>query len=151
ITVLFGPSGTGKTTALRCLAGLELPTEGTIEFNGELWLDRSTNRLVPPQARGVGLVSQDYALFPHLTVTGNIGFGLRAFARADRERRVAEMMTLFGLGGLERRLPRELSGGQQQRVALARAAARNPRLLLLDEPLSALDLPARRQVRTELR
>jgi molybdate transport system ATP-binding protein len=151
VTVLFGPSGAGKTTVLRCVAGLELPDEGTIEFDGERWVDRQNNQLVPPQSRGVGFVSQDYALFPHLSVAGNIAFGLRALPRGERERRVAEMIALFSLAGLATRLPRELSGGQLQRVALARAAARNPRLLLLDEPLSALDAPSRRQVRTELR
>jgi molybdate transport system ATP-binding protein len=150
-TVLFGPSGSGKTTVLRCLAGLERPDAGTIRFSGETWADSLARVWVPPQLRGAGYLSQDYALFPHLTVGGNVAYGLGDFRRSDRRQRVAEMLTLFGLAGLEGRYPAQLSGGQQQRVALARALARRPRLLLLDEPLSALDAPTRGEVRRELR
>jgi molybdate transport system ATP-binding protein len=147
VAVLFGPSGCGKTTALRCLAGLERPDEGRIEFAGETWFDAGRRVCRPPQRRGVGFLFQDYALFPHLTVAGNVGFGL---SRAER-RRVGEVLDRFGLAGLGDRYPRQLSGGQQQRVALARVLVRRPRLLLLDEPLSALDDPTREQVRQELR
>jgi molybdate transport system ATP-binding protein len=151
VTVLFGPSGSGKTTVLRCLAGLERPDEGHIRFGTETWFDAGRGIHLPPQRRGIGYLSQDYALFPHLTVADNIGYGLGSLSRAERRRRVGEMIGLFGLTGLEGRYPRQVSGGQQQRVALARALARRPRLLLLDEPLSALDAPTREQLRRELR
>jgi molybdate transport system ATP-binding protein len=151
VTVLFGPSGSGKTTVLRCLAGLERPGEGTIQFDGETWFDAGANKSVPVQRRNIGFVPQDYALFPHLTVAANIGYGLHALGAAQRTARVDEITRRLGLDGLETRLPRELSGGQQQRVALARVLARHPRLLLLDEPLSALDTPTRQRLRGELR
>jgi molybdate transport system ATP-binding protein len=151
VTVLFGESGCGKTTVLRCLAGLERPEEGRIEFGSQVWFDASLRRFAPPQERNIGFVSQDYALFPHLTVGRNIGYGLRGLSAVEREGRVVETARWLGLDGLENRLPRELSGGQQQRVALARAMVRRPRLLLLDEPLSALDAPTRHRVRAELR
>lgn len=151
VTVLFGQSGCGKTTVLRCLAGLEQPEEGRIEFEGATWFDSSQNRFVPPQQRHLGFVPQDYALFPHLTVAGNITYGLGRLSASERKARLVETARWLGLEGLEQRLPRELSGGQQQRVALARAVARRPRLLLLDEPLSALDAPTRQRVRGELR
>jgi molybdate transport system ATP-binding protein len=151
VAVLFGPSGCGKTTALRCLAGLERPNEGRIAFAGETWFDAGGRVCLPPQRRGVGFLFQEYALFPHLTVVGNVGYGLSGLPRAERRQRVGEVLARFGLAGLERRYPRQLSGGQQQRVALARVVVRRPRLLLLDEPLSALDDPTREQVRHELR
>jgi molybdate transport system ATP-binding protein len=151
VTVLFGPSGSGKTTVLRCLAGLERPDRGQIHFGPEAWFDAGAGIHLPPQQRGIGYLSQDYALFPHLTVAGNIGYGLGGLEAEERQRRIEEMVRLFGLTGLERRYPRQVSGGQQQRVALARALARRPRLLLLDEPLSALDVPTREQLRRELR
>jgi molybdate transport system ATP-binding protein len=151
VTVLFGPSGSGKTTVLRCLAGLERPDEGHIRFGTETWFDAGRGIHLPPQRRGIGYLSQDYALFPHLTVADNIGYGLGGLDAAEQRRRVGEMIGLFGLTGLEGRYPRQVSGGQQQRVALARALARRPRLLLLDEPLSALDAPTREQLRRELR
>jgi molybdate transport system ATP-binding protein len=151
VTVLFGPSGSGKTTVLRCLAGLERPDRGQIRFGPETWFDAGAGIHLPPQRRGIGYLSQDYALFPHLTVAGNIGYGLGGLDATERRRRIDEMVRLFGLTGLERRYPRQVSGGQQQRVALARALARRPRLLLLDEPLSALDVPTREQLRRELR
>jgi ABC-type nitrate/sulfonate/bicarbonate transport system ATPase subunit len=151
VTVLFGPSGSGETTVLRCLAGLERPDPGQIRFGAETWFDTAAGVHLPPQRRGVGYLAQDYALLPHLTVAGNIGYGLVGLDATERQRRIDEMVRLFGLTGLERRYPRQVSGGQQQRVALARALARRRRLLLLDEPLSALDVPTREQLRRELR
>jgi molybdate transport system ATP-binding protein len=150
VTVLFGPSGSGKTTILRCLAGLETPDAGEIFFGEETWFAGGKN-LLPPKDRRLGFVPQDYALFPHLTVAANIAYGLHHRSAADKKARVAEMVSWLGLDGLEARLPSELSGGQQQRVALARAVARQPRLLLLDEPLTALDTPTRQRLRGELR
>jgi molybdate transport system ATP-binding protein len=150
VTVLFGPSGSGKTTLLRCLAGLEIPEAGEIVFENETWCAAGKNR-VPPRDRRLGFVPQDYALFPHLTVAANIAYGLAGQTVAQKKARVAELASWLGLDGLAGRFPRELSGGQQQRVALARAVARPPRLLLLDEPLSALDAPARLRLRGELR
>jgi molybdate transport system ATP-binding protein len=151
VTVLFGPSGSGKTTVLRCLAGLERPDRGTIACGADVWFDAARRLSLPPQRRDIGYLAQDYALFPHLTVTDNIGYGLTALSAAERRRRVGELLDLFSLSDLAGRRPHQLSGGQQQRVALARAMARRPRLLLLDEPLSALDAPTREQLRRELR
>ena len=151
VAVLFGPSGGGKTTALRCLAGLDRPDEGRIGFGTETWFDATRRVNLRPQRRGVGFLAQEYALFPHRTVVGNVGYGLGGLPRRDRLRRVADVLDRFGLTGLGDRYPHQLSGGQQQRVALARTLARRPRLLLLDEPLSALDEPTRDQVRHELR
>lgn len=151
VTVLFGLSGSGKTTVLRCLAGLERLTSGRIIFGHEVWADVEQGVMESPQKRAVGYVFQDYALFPHMTVAQNIAYGMSGRSRAERQRQVAELIEQMQLTGLENRRPRALSGGQQQRVALARALARNPRLLLLDEPLSALDLPTRLRLRVELR
>lgn len=151
VTVLFGPSGCGKTTVLRCLAGLEQPEEGTIQFGAETWFDAAQNLCLAPQQRGIGFVFQDYALFPHLSVAGNIGYGLRGLTTAGREQRVREMLERFGLADVAQQRPRQLSGGQQQRAALARALMCRPRLLLLDEPLSALDAALREELRGELR
>jgi molybdate transport system ATP-binding protein len=149
--VLFGPSGSGKTTIVRSLAGLEWPERGTIRFISRTWLDTNSKIRVAPQQRQIGYMAQDYALFPTYTVAGNIAYGLGSLLPAERKRRVAEMVELFRLEGLEEAKPQELSGGQQQRVALARAVAPRPQLLLLDEPLSALDVPTRLQLRGELR
>lgn len=151
ITVLFGESGSGKTTILRCLAGLDRPDRGHIRFEETTWFDAGQDLFCSPQRRSVGYLSQDYALFPHLNVARNIAYGLGKLGAAARRERVEKMLRLFGLAGLERRWPRQLSGGQQQRVALARALVRQPRLLLLDEPLSALDAPTRDHLRRELR
>lgn len=151
VTALLGPSGCGKTTVLRSLSGLERPEEGFICFGAEVWLDSSQGIFLPPQRRGIGQMFQEYALFPHLTAGENIGFGLSGSPRQARQQRVAEMLEFMRLGGLEKRFPRELSGGEQQRVALARALAHKPRLLLLDEPLAALDGPTRTELRHELR
>jgi molybdate transport system ATP-binding protein len=158
ITVLFGASGSGKTTVLRCLAGLEIPDKGEIKFGDEVWFQKSgkqkaesRNIFLPARKRGAGFVPQDYSLFPHLAVAGNVGYGLNDLPATERAARVLETLRWLGLDGLEKRMPRELSGGQQQRVALARAVVRRPRLLLLDEPLAALDTPTRLRLRGELR
>ena len=151
VLILFGPSGSGKTTILRSVAGLEWPEEGTIQFVSRTWLDTASGVRVPPQDRHIGYMAQDYALFPCYTVAGNIAYGLGHLSAADRQKRVDEMVELFQLRGMEAAKPRELSGGQQQRVALARAVAPRPLLLLLDEPLSALDAPTRVHLRDELR
>ncbi|ATB40804.1 Fe3+/spermidine/putrescine ABC transporter ATP-binding protein [Cystobacter fuscus] len=151
VAVLFGPSGAGKTTVLRALAGLARPEHGRILFHGETWCDSSARVFLPPQARRIGFLFQDYALFPHLTAEQNVQFGLAHLPVAERQERSRVLFSLLHLEGLERRGARELSGGQQQRVALARALAIRPRLLLLDEPLSALDAPSREGLRGELR
>jgi molybdate transport system ATP-binding protein len=151
ITVLFGASGAGKTTVLRCLAGLEWPDEGSIYLGETAWVDVGRDFFLPARERQVGFVPQDYALFPHLSVEHNVGYGLNKLSSSQRHQRISEALALVQLEGVERRLPRELSGGQQQRVALARAIVTRPCLLLLDEPLSALDLPTRQRLRGELR
>lgn len=151
VLILFGPSGSGKTTILRSVAGLEWPEEGTIRFVSRIWLDTASGIRVTPQDRHIGYMPQDYALFPTYTVAGNIAYGLGPLSSHDRAKRVDEMLDLFQLRGLSAAKPRELSGGQQQRVALARAVAPRPLLLLLDEPLSALDAPTRVHLRDELR
>jgi len=151
VTVLFGPSGSGKTTVLRALAGLDRPDAGSITFDGTTWFDAARGVFVPPQTRGVGLLFQEYALFPHLSVAANVRYGLHGVPRREREARVTEIADRFGLVELLPRRPGKLSGGERQRVALARALAPKPRLLLLDEPLSALDAPTREALRGELR
>ena len=142
VTILFGPSGAGKTTVLRTIAGLERLSSGDVVFKGQSWSN------LPPQKRPIGYVFQDYALFSHLTVRDNIAFGIRRVP--DREARIERVAKTVQVADLLHRRPAELSGGQQQRVALARALAREPALLLLDEPLSALDAATRDQVRGEL-
>ncbi len=148
VTVLFGPSGSGKTTLLRCLAGLERPDEGKITFGGEVWFDSSAGISTSPQRRRIGFLFQEYALFPHLSVRENVAFGLDHAGAGARVEGLLRVMELEGAAG---RRPAELSGGERQRVALARALAVRPRLLLLDEPLSALDAPNRDRLRSELR
>ena len=144
---LLGPSGCGKTTVLRAVAGFEPVAGGQVRLDGEL-VSRP-GHTVPPEARRIGMVFQDHALFPHLTVAANVAFGLRG--QADAGQRVDQMLDTVGLGGIGRRYPHELSGGQQQRVALARALAPSPRLLLLDEPFSNLDIELRERLGGELR
>ncbi len=151
VTVLFGPSGCGKTTVLRCLAGLEKPDTGFIRFGEESWCEAATQVHQPPQRRTLGFVFQDYALFPNLSVAGNLAYPLVGISKDERHRRVSAMIALLKLEGLEHRRPVELSGGQQQRVALGRALIHRPRLLLMDEPLSALDRPSQESLRRELR
>jgi molybdate transport system ATP-binding protein len=150
VAALFGPSGAGKTLTLQCLAGLVRPDAGRIVLGDDVLFDAAAGIDVAPQRRRVGYVFQGYALFPHLTVRGNVGFGLRGRARAGRRRREEEVLARLGLEPYAERYPRELSGGQRQRVALGRALATDPALLLLDEPLSALDLPLRHALRDEL-
>jgi molybdate transport system ATP-binding protein len=148
---LFGRSGAGKTTLLRMLAGLARPDEGRIEAGGETWFDSARGIDLPPQRRRAGMVFQDYALFPHLTVRDNLRFALPDRGRDPQgERRVEEILETFRLGGLRDRRPDTLSGGQKQRVALARALVVRPQALLLDEPLSALDLETRLELQDEI-
>jgi iron(III) transport system ATP-binding protein len=149
IACLLGASGCGKTTMLRLIAGFETPRAGSLRLNGEIVADN--RHMVPPEARRLGMVFQDYALFPHLSVADNIGFGLRKKSALARQRRVEEMLELVGLGARGGRFPHELSGGQQQRVALARALAPEPYLLLLDEPFSNLDVELRERLSLEVR
>ena len=149
IGVLIGPSGCGKTTLLRAVAGLESVALGTVRLGGELVSSPDVQML--PEKRRIGMVFQDYALFPHLDVGRNVDFGIRQLDAAARRARVDEVLALVGLGGMHSRYPHELSGGQQQRVALARALAPKPRLLLLDEPFSNLDVELRERLAHEVR
>jgi molybdate transport system ATP-binding protein len=150
LTALLGPSGSGKTLTVRAIAGALRPDAGRVTLDGQVLFDSSLPIDLPPQARRVGYVPQQYALFPHLDVVGNVGFGLADRASPEGRRRVAELLELVGLTGLERHRPSQLSGGQQQRVALARALIVRPQLLLLDEPFSALDADVRGEVRSGL-
>jgi len=146
VTAFIGPSGCGKSTLLRCLAGFERPTKGRIVLDGQDIVD------LPPYERPINMMFQSYALFPHMTVEQNIAFGLKqdGMPRADIARRVEEMLALVQMGKYARRRPHQLSGGQQQRVALARSLAKSPKLLLLDEPMGALDKKLRSQMQLEL-
>lgn len=144
VTALFGPSGSGKTTLLRCMAGLERARGGYLALGDEVWQDLT--RFVPTHRRPIGYVSQDAALFPHLTVQGNLEFGLGRIAAAERRVSLEQAIGLLGIGHLLARKPERLSGGERQRVAIARALAVSPRLLLLDEPLAALDLARKREI-----
>ncbi len=147
LVCLVGPSGCGKTTLLRLAAGLVTLQHGTIEIGGAVVAD--SVRAVPPEARGVGLVFQDYALFPHLDVAGNVAFGLRGMPAAERPARVDAVLTQVNMLDYRSAWPHQLSGGQQQRIALARALAPRPRVMLLDEPFSGLDARLRAQIRDD--
>jgi iron(III) transport system ATP-binding protein len=149
IGVLIGPSGCGKTTLLRAIAGLEPASAGQIRISQQVVGGAGVH--VPAESRRIGMVFQDYALFPHLDVGQNVAFGIAHLPRAERQARVTEVLSLVGLAGTERRMPHELSGGQQQRVALARALAPRPELLLLDEPFSNLDIDLRERLAHEIR
>jgi iron(III) transport system ATP-binding protein len=146
LVALVGPSGCGKTTALRAIAGFEQPVTGSIRIRGNVVADENT--MTAPEHRNVGMVFQEYALFPHISVAENVGYGVRG---SDRVRRVKEVLELVGLEDFGERFPHELSGGEQQRVALARALAPEPDVVLLDEPFSNLDAPQRERMRRELR
>lgn len=150
-TVLFGPSGAGKTTLLRILAGLVAPNRGRVALRQRMVLDTDKQLTVAPGQRRIGFVTQQAALFPHLTARTNIAFGLHEWERGARVARIAEMLRLFEAASLADRRPSELSGGEQQRIALARALAPSPKLLLLDEPFAALDVAAKRAIVENLR
>lgn len=149
IACLLGPSGCGKTTVLRAIAGFEPVRDGTVRLGDEVLSSARVH--LPPERRRVGMMFQEYALFPHLTAAQNIAFGLRRLPRADQQSRTAELLALVGLPDASGRHPHELSGGQQQRIALARALAPSPRLLLLDEPFSNLDIGTRERLTAEVR
>ena len=150
LLALVGPSGSGKTTVLRCIAGLATPRDGTVTCNAETWLDVRRGACASPQQRRVGLVFQHYALFPHLDALANVASAMSHQPRRERDERARALLARVNMDGLEARRPAELSGGQRQRVALARALAREPRVLLLDEPFSAVDQLTRRRLRFEL-
>ena len=151
INILFGPSGAGKTTLLDCIAGLTKPDAGAINIGDQVFLDSANRVDVPVTKRNIGYVFQDLALFPHLDVGTNVAYGLMSLPAPERKSRVAQGMESMGLASLARRRPSELSGGERQRVALARALVMNPSILLLDEPLAALDLPVRMKIADDLR
>ncbi len=151
IGVLIGPSGCGKTSLLRAVAGLERLSGGRVAIGDEVLSDAAAGRHVAPEKRRIGMVFQDYALFPHLSIADNVAFGIAGQPRAQRQARVQQMLDLVGLAHAAKRAPHQLSGGQQQRVALARALAPAPRLLLLDEPFSSLDVDLRERLAHEVR
>ena len=148
VTALFGPSGAGKSSILRIISGLEMADGGMIFHGNEVWFDEAQRIHLPPQQRSIGFVFQDFALFPHLTVERNVAFGIKEKRRLNE---LKDLISLVGLSGYERYYPAQLSGGQKQRVALIRALARRPDILLLDEPLSALDWETRRQLQEDLK
>lgn len=150
-TILFGASGAGKTTLLDCIAGLATPDAGTIQAGSRLFFDAETRINLPVARRNVGYVFQDLALFPHLTVAANIAYGLERFPASDRELRIASILDAFHIRELRDRRPREISGGERQRVALARSLVTDPCILLLDEPLAALDAPTKARIVDDLR
>ena len=150
LLALVGPSGSGKTTVLRAIAGLYRPQAGRIVSGGDTWFDGAARIMAPPQARAVGLVFQDYALFPHLSALDNVALAMHHIAQAERTAAASALLARLHLAGLEGRTPDRLSGGQRQRVALARALARDPKVLLLDEPFSAVDRMTRERLKEEL-
>lgn len=149
-TVLSGPSGAGKTTTLKLIAGIVSPDDGLISLNENAYFDSANGTDLPIQDRQVGFVFQDYALFPHFTALQNVAYGIRASNRTERDERAKEMLNLFKIEKLYNRRPREMSGGEQQRVALARALAADPAIVLLDEPLSAVDVKTRSKLLDEI-
>ena len=149
IGCLLGPSGCGKTTLLRAIAGFEPITHGKISLNGNIV--SQVNKILPPEKRQIGMVFQDFALFPHLNVADNIRFGIRHLKRSEQKQRITDLLSLIGLEKMRSRFPHELSGGQQQRIALARALAPKPHLLLLDEPFSSMDVELRGELAREVR
>ncbi|MBO1004810.1 ABC transporter ATP-binding protein [Pseudogracilibacillus auburnensis] len=149
VVSILGPSGSGKSTVLRLLAGLEVPIHGTFTIQDKVMFDDKT--FIQPEKRGIGMVFQDYALFPHMTVAENILFGLFNLNRSEKKKRLNEVLELVELTEFEKRYPHQLSGGQQQRVAIARAIAPNPSLILLDEPFSNLDAELQLKIRKDLR
>ncbi len=151
IAVLFGPSGSGKSLSIRSIAGLEKPDQGFIEINQCLVFQSQMEVNVPARERNVGYVPQNYALFPHMTIIENIMFGMKNGHKKNRKGVLLEMLSTVGLKGKQNNYPRQLSGGEKQRAALLRALARNPRVLLLDEPFSAVDIPVRNILRAEIR
>ncbi len=151
ITILFGPSGAGKTTLLNSIAGLTKPDQGRIVLGNKVLFDAGLATNLPPKQRGVGYVFQDLALFPHLNVESNVAYGLAGVSAAERKKRMESVLEALGISHLRKRRPAELSGGERQRVALARALVTQPSILLLDEPLAALDLPVRMKIADDLR
>ena len=150
LTVILGPSGSGKTMTLQCIAGLTTPTEGCIELGGNVLFDSSQRINLPTKKRRVGFVFQNYALFPHMTVTENIAYSIRRLPSEEARTKVSQLLDMMNIGALDKRYPRQLSAGQQQRVAIARALAPDPEILLLDEPFSALDSQLRERLELEL-
>lgn len=151
ITVLFGPSGSGKSTLLHFFAGIKKPDSGIIQWGGQTWFDSSQKVNLPPQKRSAGLLFQEYPLFPHLTVSSNIAYGLNRLPLPVKKERIRSWIDALHLQGKEKRYPNALSGGERQRVALAQTLAPRPDLLLLDEPFSALDRPMRSAIRSDVR
>lgn len=149
IVSIVGLSGSGKSTVIRLIAGLETPSAGSIAINGRMVYDRTT--FVPPEKRKIGMVFQDYALFPHFTVYENVAFGISQKPKKERDARVDELLALINMQEYKNRYPYQLSGGQQQRVAVARALAPKPDLLLMDEPFSNIDFELKQRIRTEIR
>jgi iron(III) transport system ATP-binding protein len=151
IGVLIGPSGCGKTSLLRAVAGLEPVAEGRVRMDGRILSEAALGVHLAPEDRRIGMVFQDYALFPHLSIADNVAFGIHHLPKAQRQARVEQLLELVGLAHTAKRLPHQLSGGQQQRVALARALAPQPQLLLLDEPFSSLDVDLRERLAQDVR
>ena len=157
VTILFGPSGSGKTTCLRAVAGIVTPDEGRISLDGRVYFDSASGVNLPIQQRHVGFVFQDYLLFPHLTAEQNVAYGIRAEensgapSKAAKSERARELLSLLGIEYAARQYPREMSGGESQRVALARALASDPAIVLLDEPLSAVDAKTRARLLVEIK
>src|SRR4030066_740883 len=150
LLVLFGPSGAGKSLILKMVSGIVVPDEGVVEIGDERVFDSENHFALPVRNRRIGYLFQDYALFPHMTVSGNIAYGINQLERSLVQKKVEELIEVMRLSGLEKRFPHELSGGQKQRCALARTLAIEPRVLLLDEPFSALDFQVREKLRADL-